>query len=356
MQHLDLRGLCGQPIGDLPGPVRGVVVDDQDPIAARDRALELGGRGADDRLRCSPPRCRWGSRPRPACASVRERSGSAPAHVPRSPGYAERRSCACCATAGTRHHGPGQIHANAVPDYKTTPGRPAFLGRLIPVRRRSMDRRTPSAPVGRVGGPLRCIGLAVRRSLCCRARGGGVAAAVIAGPQPAGGGSRAVAPHDSRAASGPSRWPERPRSAPARGERRRSTARSRYTPYVRIAGAQHKEIALTFDDGPGPYTPQILSILDREHVPATFFEVGMLEHYFHASTAADRRRRLPDRRPHRDPRSRCRSSRPASQRTQLLRQIRRDRALRRAVPAPVPPALRAVERNARSRCCTSTGC
>jgi peptidoglycan/xylan/chitin deacetylase (PgdA/CDA1 family) len=59
-----------------------------------------------------------------------------------------------------------------------------------------------------------------------------------------------------------------------------------YTPYVRIAGSQHREIALTFDDGPGPYTPQILSILEREDVPATFFEVGVLEQYFHASTAA----------------------------------------------------------------------
>ncbi|MGI8414220.1 MAG: polysaccharide deacetylase family protein [Solirubrobacteraceae bacterium] len=58
-----------------------------------------------------------------------------------------------------------------------------------------------------------------------------------------------------------------------------------YTPYVRLAGAQHREIALTFDDGPGPYTPQVLSILEREAVPATFFEVGVLERYFHASTA-----------------------------------------------------------------------
>ena len=30
-----------------------------------------------------------------------------------------------------------------------------------------------------------------------------------------------------------------------------------YTPYVRLAGAQHRELALTFDDGPGPYTPEI---------------------------------------------------------------------------------------------------
>ncbi len=58
-----------------------------------------------------------------------------------------------------------------------------------------------------------------------------------------------------------------------------------YTPYVRIAGAQHREIALTFDDGPGPYTPQILSILEHRHVAATFFEVGVLERYFYASTA-----------------------------------------------------------------------
>jgi peptidoglycan/xylan/chitin deacetylase (PgdA/CDA1 family) len=58
-----------------------------------------------------------------------------------------------------------------------------------------------------------------------------------------------------------------------------------YTPFVRVAGAQHREIALTFDDGPGPYTPQVLAVLERLHVPATFFEVGVLEKYFHASTA-----------------------------------------------------------------------
>ncbi|PZS12156.1 MAG: hypothetical protein DLM64_05475 [Solirubrobacterales bacterium] len=58
-----------------------------------------------------------------------------------------------------------------------------------------------------------------------------------------------------------------------------------YTPYVRVAGSQHREIALTFDDGPGPYTPQILAVLHRADVPATFFEVGVLEQYFHASTS-----------------------------------------------------------------------
>jgi peptidoglycan-N-acetylglucosamine deacetylase len=57
-----------------------------------------------------------------------------------------------------------------------------------------------------------------------------------------------------------------------------------YTPYVRIAGSQHKEIALTFDDGPGPYTPQIVSILQRTGVPGTFFEVGIVEQDFHAGS------------------------------------------------------------------------
>jgi peptidoglycan/xylan/chitin deacetylase (PgdA/CDA1 family) len=59
-----------------------------------------------------------------------------------------------------------------------------------------------------------------------------------------------------------------------------------YTPYVRIAGGQHREIALTFDDGPGPYTPQVLTILQRDRVPAAFFQVGIEERYFHASTTA----------------------------------------------------------------------
>lgn len=42
------------------------------------------------------------------------------------------------------------------------------------------------------------------------------------------------------------------------------------------AGSPHfKVVALTFDDGPDPkYTPEILDVLDRYHVKATFFMVG----------------------------------------------------------------------------------
>jgi peptidoglycan/xylan/chitin deacetylase (PgdA/CDA1 family) len=40
-------------------------------------------------------------------------------------------------------------------------------------------------------------------------------------------------------------------------------------------GLPPRTVALTFDDGPDPrWTPQILNVLRREQVPATFFVVG----------------------------------------------------------------------------------
>ena len=42
-----------------------------------------------------------------------------------------------------------------------------------------------------------------------------------------------------------------------------------------------KKIALTFDDGPHPrYTPQILNILEKYNIKATFFVVGINAHYY----------------------------------------------------------------------------
>jgi peptidoglycan-N-acetylglucosamine deacetylase len=38
--------------------------------------------------------------------------------------------------------------------------------------------------------------------------------------------------------------------------------------------AHVREVALTFDDGPWSDTPQFLSLLEREHVVATFFQIG----------------------------------------------------------------------------------
>jgi peptidoglycan/xylan/chitin deacetylase (PgdA/CDA1 family) len=43
---------------------------------------------------------------------------------------------------------------------------------------------------------------------------------------------------------------------------------------VYCGSAHGDEIALTFDDGPGPETIPILQILTRDHIPATFFLIG----------------------------------------------------------------------------------
>jgi peptidoglycan-N-acetylglucosamine deacetylase len=57
-----------------------------------------------------------------------------------------------------------------------------------------------------------------------------------------------------------------------------------YTPFVKEGGAQSRDVALTFDDGPGPYTPEVLDVLEREHAPATFFVIGQEIHDFGSST------------------------------------------------------------------------
>jgi peptidoglycan-N-acetylglucosamine deacetylase len=46
------------------------------------------------------------------------------------------------------------------------------------------------------------------------------------------------------------------------------------TPFVRMGGRQTREIALTFDDGPGVDTDNLLNLLQRLDVPATFFMLG----------------------------------------------------------------------------------
>ncbi len=47
-----------------------------------------------------------------------------------------------------------------------------------------------------------------------------------------------------------------------------------YTDYILRGGRHGREVALTFDDGPSPYTPKILRVLRRRHAPGTFFPVG----------------------------------------------------------------------------------
>jgi len=60
-----------------------------------------------------------------------------------------------------------------------------------------------------------------------------------------------------------------------------------YTPFVKQGSERARDIALTFDDGPGPYTPALLSVLERLRVHATFFVIGEELRYFSASTVRE---------------------------------------------------------------------
>jgi peptidoglycan/xylan/chitin deacetylase (PgdA/CDA1 family) len=46
------------------------------------------------------------------------------------------------------------------------------------------------------------------------------------------------------------------------------------TPVLRSGGRSKPMVALTFDDGPGPHTADVLKILDKYKVKATFFVIG----------------------------------------------------------------------------------
>lgn len=60
-----------------------------------------------------------------------------------------------------------------------------------------------------------------------------------------------------------------------------------YTPAVTSGGTRGNEVALTFDDGPGPYTQQLVAELNRLKVHATFFAIGNQEQYFSEGTVAE---------------------------------------------------------------------
>jgi peptidoglycan/xylan/chitin deacetylase (PgdA/CDA1 family) len=58
-----------------------------------------------------------------------------------------------------------------------------------------------------------------------------------------------------------------------------------YTSYLGVGTPLQREIALTFDDGPGPFTLPILHVLEHFHVRATFFEIGRNVHAYPRFTA-----------------------------------------------------------------------
>lgn len=115
-----------------------------------------------------------------------------------------------------------------------------------------------------------------------RARGGALTALLVAvamlggacgsGRRAAGVGS-SPAPSGAPDGSAPAGAHAR-RGSPSPAEQRAIRRVLGYTSYISVGSRRRKDIALTFDDGPSPFTPRVLAILRREHVPATFFEIG----------------------------------------------------------------------------------
>ena len=105
----------------------------------------------------------------------------------------------------------------------------------------------------------------------------------------AAGGGTASRGHESRASAASRRSRSsrtRPASAAQAQLNRENAAIDRLLArqqFITAGGLERREIALTFDDGPGPYTPRVLDQLQQLHAPATFFEVGFMIHYFNAS-------------------------------------------------------------------------
>jgi peptidoglycan/xylan/chitin deacetylase (PgdA/CDA1 family) len=76
-------------------------------------------------------------------------------------------------------------------------------------------------------------------------------------------------------------------AASARAEQNAINSVLAYTPAVSSGGSKGNELALTFDDGPGPYTQRLVATLDKLHVHATFFAIGEQEQYFSEGTIAE---------------------------------------------------------------------
>lgn len=150
-------------------------------------------------------------------------------------------------------------------------------------------RRAPASPLKRVrmsgpGGPdegarIRRRRLAAALTFALLAI---VLAVVLSSTHHSGASPAAAKPGAARA--GLKAVP--PIDASERGEKAVNSVLS-YTPFVRAGATRSRDVALTFDDGPGPYTPGVLDVLEREHAPATFFVIGAELRYFSASTARE---------------------------------------------------------------------
>lgn len=102
-----------------------------------------------------------------------------------------------------------------------------------------------------------------------------------------GGGRQVRVPARPRAVGPVTRLPHRPARARRNPGGDRTGGRAidrvlRSTPLVTAGIRRRRVVALTFDDGPSPYTAAIVRTLVRMRVPATFFVVGQQLRYFSA--------------------------------------------------------------------------
>jgi peptidoglycan/xylan/chitin deacetylase (PgdA/CDA1 family) len=98
-----------------------------------------------------------------------------------------------------------------------------------------------------------------------------VLAAIVLGSNSSGRHHAPPPPHTQPKVAAPSL----PRRLTMREQRERAVARLAAVGRPVFCGAPRgRALALTFDDGPGPYTAEVLAILRRRHAHATFFLVG----------------------------------------------------------------------------------
>jgi peptidoglycan/xylan/chitin deacetylase (PgdA/CDA1 family) len=142
--------------------------------------------------------------------------------------------------------------------------------------------RPGAKPGGAPSGPTR-RNVSIRRRRTLAAVGLLALLAVIVAAASAGSGHKKAHPKPTETIHAVRRAPTDPEQEEAAGVR----SVLAYTPFVKEGAGTKKEIALTFDDGPGPFTPQVLSVLEHHRVRATFFVIGRMLRYFGASTVRE---------------------------------------------------------------------
>ena len=136
---------------------------------------------------------------------------------------------------------------------------------------------TPAAPTG----PTRRQALVRRRRAIALVAALALLAVIVAA---ASAGSHHHAPAQAKK---PMRAVRRAPTDPERDELAAVASVLAYTPFVKAGAGTKREVAVTFDDGPGPFTPQVLSVLEHYKVKATFFVIGRMIQYFGASTVRE---------------------------------------------------------------------